>query len=137
MSFHMFKTAKQVVRDSREAFSAKNVGQRSAAPRWSGERARWKYRDLKVARVMSGCMGSMYGMVLRALMVETRSYLSRRGRTITSRGHLERNKRSILVTLEMLSRVVYTSNRYYSSTIGMCGARLPSVDTQFRRARIQ
>ena len=45
--------------------------------------------------------------------------------------------RSILLTVDMLCKDDYTSNRYYPSTVGMCSPRVSSVGIPFRRARIQ
>ena len=76
------------------------------------------------ARITSGCMGPMQGMVRHAPMVGAPSKSSRRGRPITSTAHIERQNRSILVAVDMLSKDIFTSNRDYASTVGTCSPRL-------------
>ena len=60
-----------------------------------------------------------------------------RCRPITSDGAFGAKTGSILLTVNMLCKDVYTSNRDYVCTTGMCSPRVSSLSTPFRRSRIQ
>ena len=96
-----------------------------------------KVRDRKVVRAASRCMGSTTGMDRHAPVVQAPSYSPPRCRPITSDGAFGAKTGSILLTVVMLRKDVFTSNRYYVCTTGMCSPRVSSLSTQFRRSRIQ
>ena len=69
-------------------------------------------RDRKVVRAASRCMGSTTGIDRHAPVVQAPSFSSPRCRPITSSCAIGAKTWSILLTVDMLCKDVYSSNRY-------------------------